>query len=79
MINSFENNNIDCGIVLDISKEFDTMDHSILLGKLSKYGIRSITLKWYKSYLSERYQYVSLDTSSSSSKKLNVDFLKDPY
>ena len=55
------------------------MDHSIVLGKLSKYGIRGITLKWFKSYLSERYQYMSLDTSFSSLKEFNEEFLKDPY
>ena len=69
IINSFENNNIGCGIFLDISKAFDTMDHSILLGILGKYGIRGIALKWFNSYLSEGYQYVSLDTSLSSLKK----------
>ena len=65
-MNSFENKNIGCGIFLDIFKAFDTMDHSILLGKLSKYGICGVTLKWFKSYLSEFSQYVSLDTSLSS-------------
>ena len=78
-ITSFENNNIGCGIFLDISKAFDAMDHSILLCIPVKYGIRGITLKWLKGYLSERYQYVSRDTSFPLVKKLNVEFLKDSY
>ena len=39
IINSLENNNISRGIVQDIFKAFDTIDHSILLRNLSKYGI----------------------------------------
>ena len=53
-INSFENHEISRLIFLDISKAFETMDHSILIGRLSKYGIRGIVLKWLQSYLSER-------------------------
>ena len=57
-------------------KAFDTMDHSILLGILTKYGICGITLKSFKSYLSEHYQYVSLDTFFSSLKKIEIGVLQ---
>ena len=40
-------------IYIDLSKAFDTLDHSILLSKLSYYGITGCV-----SYLSNRYQYV---------------------
>ena len=56
LINSFEDNKLTCGIFLDISKAFDTIDHNILLSKLYKYGIRGNTLNWFKNYLSNRYQ-----------------------
>ena len=66
IVNYFENNTITCGIFLDIFKVFYTMDYSILLRRLSKYGICGIALKWFKRYLSERYRYVFLDSSFSS-------------
>ena len=54
------------GVFLDISKAFDSVDHSILIRKLENYGIRGIVLDWFKSYLSERELYVSVDGVSSS-------------
>ena len=46
---------------------FDTLDHSILLSKLEYYGIRNNALKLFKNYLSNRKQYVVLDTVQSNS------------
>ena len=45
-------------IYLDLQKGFDTVDHDILLYKMYNYGIRGELLKWFRSYLSDRQQYV---------------------
>ena len=64
--NSLDNRKFGCGIFLDLQKAFDTVNHSILLMKLEKYGIRGPALEWFKSYLSDREQYVTVNGSSSS-------------
>ena len=45
---------------LDLKKAFDTVKHTILLRKLQINGIRGTGLKWFVSYLSDRYQTVQL-------------------
>ena len=51
---SFNQNKYTLGVFIDLSKAFDTFDHNILLKKLSLYGIKSNSLKWFSSYFSNR-------------------------
>ena len=58
------------GIFLDLSKAFDTVDHSIIISKLEHYGIRGIALQWFKNYLLNRYQIVKFKNSQSEKKMI---------
>ena len=53
-------------IFLDLSKAFDTIDHSLLIKKLAFYGFEDSALKLMTSYLSDRKQFVYIDSDTSS-------------
>ena len=57
-----------CGIFIDLEKVFDTVSHDILLEKPNHYGIRSIANDWFRSYLNDRTQFVSINGFNSDYK-----------
>ena len=57
-------------LYLDLAKAFDTVDHKILLNKLSHYGIRGKALSWFKKYLNERQQFVKYSNVQSQCKSI---------
>ena len=62
---TMDDGNIAVGVFVDFQKAFDTVNHDILLRKLDHYGVRGISNSWFKSYLTDRKQYVSLDGTDS--------------
>ena len=52
-------------IFLDLKKAFDTVDHTTLLLKLRKYGIKSTSYNWFTSYLTNREQFCYWDGANS--------------
>ena len=54
------------GVFIDLAKAFDTVDHQILLQKLERYGIRGVALNYFRDYLSNRQQFVTINGTSSS-------------
>ena len=59
-------------VYLDFSKAFDTVNHDILLLKLQHYGIRGVVNDWFRSYLSDRKQYITVENSSSNMSVLSM-------
>ena len=70
---ALSNNKFSCGIFIDLEKVFDTVDHNILLSKLNYYGIRGIANDWFKSYLSNRSQFVLIDGFNSDYQNIECD------
>ena len=67
---NIDEGNYSIGIFLDLSKAFDTIDHTILLDKLCRYDVRGVTLNWFKHYLNDRKQFVSYNNTTSVSTKV---------
>ena len=52
--------------LLDLSAAFDTLDHSVLLDRISSYGCNGTVKKWFSSYLSGRSQSVVIGDKTSN-------------
>ena len=68
--------NLDTGysvasIILDFSKTFDCVTHEILLDKMRAYGARGNALDWFRSYPSNRQQYVTFKNKLSERHLVN--------
>ena len=63
-------NQISLLLLIDFSKAFDMVEYPILLEKLNQYGIRGTALEWFRSYLHNREQFVSVSGVDSTKKAL---------
>ena len=59
-------------LFLDISKAFDSIDHKILLGKLEHIGLSARSLRWFKSYFSDRRQCVYINGEVSETHPVDL-------
>ena len=58
-------------IFIALQKAFDTIDHEILLQKLKAIKFSESTIKWFKSYLSERIFLVNIENKLSNFGKIS--------
>lgn len=63
-----DNGKFAAGVFLDLQKAFDTVNHNILLKKLEHYGIRGHVKDWFASFLKDRKQFVTIDSTDSETK-----------
>ena len=71
IVNNADANNVNLLCLLDLSAAFDTIDHDILMRRLTKtYGIGGTVSNWFRSYLSDRYQAVVVNGVRSSKELL---------
>ena len=53
-------------VLLDLSADFNTIDHNILLDRLQKrLGVNGAVLKWFESYVRDRKQCISINGTQS--------------
>ena len=58
--------NIGCGNLGDLQEAFDTVEHYFLWSRLEHHDICGLANDWFKSYLSYRKQYVSINDYDSN-------------
>ena len=65
IMDSIDDSEITLLILLDFSKAFDTVNHRLLIEKLKILGFDNTACNWVRSYLSDRYQKVKLESDES--------------
>ena len=68
-----ENGLVSILVLLGLSAAFDTIDHEILLQRLQQHvGIKGTALDWFKSYLSERFQFFNVNNDFSTDSSMHT-------
>ena len=61
ILQNTDNGKFSCGVFIDLKKDFDAVNHEILLAKLFNYGVRGVINSWFRSYLTDRKQNTELN------------------
>ena len=67
-IRGAEKKELTAALLLDLSAAFDVVDHQLLLQKLELYNFSPNTVSWFKSYLVDRKQLVTVESRLSDPK-----------
>ena len=57
-------------VFLDLSKAFNCVNHDILIGKLQRYGVTGISLDFFRSYLTDQYQFTRINGQDSNWRRI---------
>ena len=68
---SIDNKLLTCGIFIDLTKAFGSINHKILLRKLDTYGMKWNVIKLIESYLQNRKQDVRVNDTNSDMKQIH--------
>ena len=77
-LENINENQVTGAILLDVSKCFDTINHTLLLRKLEMYGISGTALQWFTSYLHNRRQSVCCHGKMSEPTKTAIGVPQGP-
>lgn len=77
--NNIDKRNKTIGIILDLSKAFDSISHSILLNRLHSLGITGTTFKIFESYLNQRTQQSRIGNTTSEIGQIQTESPKVQY
>ena len=71
ILRAMDNQNVVIMLLLDLLAAFDTVDHNVMLHRLTHdVGVGQTALKWFKSYMSDRVQAVHINGSTSPARPL---------
>ena len=72
ILTAFGNDHMVLSVFIDLRKAFDSVSHGLIIEKLRKIGVDGVELEWFRSYLTDRYQRVDINSSSSELKRVTV-------
>ena len=70
MLTNMDNGLLNRVIFLDLKKAFDTVDHTILIHKLKIMGVSGVSLAWFQSYLTSRFQRTVIGQATSCNRRV---------
>lgn len=79
LLDAMDNKKISALVLIDLSKAFDSISHTILLKKLSYVGASHDTVEWFRSYLTGRAQKVRNGSSQSTAPPCRTWFAAGSY
>ena len=72
MLTNMDNDLLSGVIFLDLKKAFETADHTILIHKLKTMGESGVSLAWFQSYLTSRFQRTVIGQATSCNRRVSV-------